>query len=120
MPGLIEPLAVVLKEYGIQKTRLPLDMSLWKSSQAPLIFLSFLVRPKFQRLGLQYRKCLYPQKRCFLDPGQLHAKLAADSETEVIVHPASHNDLASLEFPDSYTNERILEFQALRMLSFIP
>jgi hypothetical protein len=40
-------------------------------------------------------------------------------DAEIIVHPASHNDITTLEFPDSYTEHRVDEFLALRMLAFL-
>jgi predicted glycoside hydrolase/deacetylase ChbG (UPF0249 family) len=119
VPGLIDSVADLIQKSGIQKVRLPYDPKLWKTSQAPLILLSILARRKFIHHGFESLPCIYPQKGYYLDQGKLRARLAKHPQSEVIVHPAETNDLATLEFPDSYTNERVLEYRALRMLSLI-
>jgi predicted glycoside hydrolase/deacetylase ChbG (UPF0249 family) len=116
VPGLLDEIADLIRAAGIRRVRLPYDASLWRSSKAPLAILSLLVRAKMKRYGFESLPCIYPQEADFRDHGKLRARLAQSPEAEVIVHPAEVNDLETLEFPDSYTNGRIMEFQALRML----
>lgn len=116
IPGLIQSIADILHSEGIKKVRLPYDPSLWLSTKAPLVFLAALSRASFTRHGFEFMKCIYPQKAHFFDQGRLRACLSQGKSAEVIVHPASHNDLHTLEFQDSYTEGRVLEYQALRML----
>jgi len=118
VPGLIDTLAELIQKEGIQRIRLPYDRSLWKTAQAPIVLLSLLARRRFKKNGFQLYACIYPQKGCFQDHGILRAALAKNPQAEVIVHPAEKNDLGMLEFPDSYAEARVLEYQALRMLGF--
>ncbi len=119
VPGLIEATADLIHAEGIQRIRLPLDFSLWKTSQAPLIFLSLLARPKLIHHGFKFIPCIYPHRNYFLDHGKLRAQLTKNPQAEVIVHPAKTNDLGDLEFPDDYTCGRVYEFRALQMLRMI-
>jgi predicted glycoside hydrolase/deacetylase ChbG (UPF0249 family) len=118
IPGLIDAVSDLLKLAGIEKIRLPYDRTLWLSPQFPILLLSLLAAPRMKRHGLNSLECSYPKKSFYLNHGALRAKLAKKPHAEVIVHPAEWNDLDTLEYPDSYTHGRVLEFQALRMLYF--
>lgn len=117
VPGLLDAVADLLKERGIQTLRLPYVPSLWLSSKAPLVLLSALASSAMQRHGFRTQPCLYPQRQHFYDAGRMRALLASDPSAEVIVHPASYDDIATLEHPDSYGAQRVAEFRALRMLA---
>ncbi len=115
-PGLIQEISDLLKTNGITDVRLPLDFSISFGSKFILTFLSLWAIPTFKRLGLKTRPFFYPQKNDFLDPGLLRAKLNKHPANEVIVHPAETDDVRLLKQPDSYSADRVLEYQALQML----
>lgn len=119
VPGIIDLLAPQIQQSGIQKVRLPYDPTLWKTSQAPIAFLSILARRKFKKYGFHSLPCIYPKTTLYTDQGKLRAllakRLSQTPSAEIIVHPAEINDFSSLEFPDHYTSGRVIEFQALCM-----
>ncbi len=117
VPGLIDSIADLIQNAGIHQIRLPYDLSLWRTAQFPLIFLSLWARSKLIFYGFQSLPCIYPQHPVFQDQGLLRALLIKNPHSEVIVHPARKNDLDQLEFPDSYTEGRVIEYRALKMLS---
>lgn len=122
VPGVIEALAKDLHRHGIQSIRLPADPSLWSTSRFPLLILSWLAKSKLKKLGFQFLPCFYPRTSHFHDLGSFCSALtekASHRPTEVIVHPASQNDLETLGIPDSYTAGRVQELQTLRLLRFI-
>lgn len=119
IPGLIESLAPILKEARIHTVRLPYDPALKFTTKFPLLVLSMLARTSVERNGFKSLRVFYPQREHFLDHGLMRARINRNPSAEVIVHPASHNDIDGLEFPDSYTEGRVDEFKALQMLGFV-
>ena len=117
VPGLISTLADLIHQAGIKQVRLPYDPALWWSSQAPIALLSLLAKRQLDKNNFQYKKCIYPAQSYFLDQGKLRALLSKNPHAEVIVHPAAIDDMATLRFPDSYSSGRVIEYQALQMLS---
>ncbi len=117
VPGMIDELAPVLKEHGIKRVRLPYDPKLFLTMKFPLVILSLLARSRLRAHGFEYRPCFYPQLKHFQDPGALRSRLARNPTHEIIVHPARKADVHQLPIPDSYSEGRVLEFQALQMLS---
>jgi predicted glycoside hydrolase/deacetylase ChbG (UPF0249 family) len=115
-PGLLDGIADILKEKKIHQVRLPYDPALWLSPQMPIVLLSCLLRGKLKQHSFQYLPCLYPRQATFRDQGKLRAQIGKKFKSEIIVHPAEIDDLHQLEFPDSYTSGRVIEFEALRML----
>jgi predicted glycoside hydrolase/deacetylase ChbG (UPF0249 family) len=121
VPGLLETLAPRLRTAGIRYVRLPYDRSLLFTRRFPLFVLSWLARARLRRLGFEHSPTFfYPGAAHFRDHGWLRARLARDPAAEVIVHPARENDMADLEYSDIYTEERVTEFRALRMLGSLP
>lgn len=116
IPGLVTILADVLKDHGIRKIRLPYDKALWTTFKAPLVLLSLFNRKTLKNQGFESMTCFYPQNAHFRDHGLFRSRLSLSPEAEVIVHPAEFNDMGELEFQDSYTDGRVLEYRALRML----
>jgi predicted glycoside hydrolase/deacetylase ChbG (UPF0249 family) len=117
VPGMLDALAPVIREAGIRQVRLPADPALlWR--KPALWLLTRLAARDFRRLGFESLPCFYPQARHFGDQGRLRLELGRNPQAEVIVHPASENDLPRLSIPDSYTTGRVTEYRALRMLSF--
>lgn len=119
VPGIMAAIAPVLQQFGIKKVRLPYDPSHWLGRKAPLAFFAWMSGFQLKKFNLTSRPCIYPATSRFFDPGKLYAQLGRNPQAEVIVHPAQVNDLASLEFPDSYTAERVIEYRALSMLEFV-
>jgi predicted glycoside hydrolase/deacetylase ChbG (UPF0249 family) len=116
VPGLLDALAPTLRAAGLLEIRLPMDHRIF-FSKFSLVALAWFARPSFRRLGLKPLPCIYPQPKDFEDLGKLRALVGAYPLAEVIVHPASRDDLSELNIPDPYTSGRVHEFQALRMLS---
>jgi predicted glycoside hydrolase/deacetylase ChbG (UPF0249 family) len=128
VPGLIQAISKPLKELGIHQVRLPWDPSLWRTPQFPLLILSAWASRTFRKLGLRSLPCFYPSPRLIQSHPdfrrvlrsrvlrQTQSTSTAERALEIIVHPALRNDLATLEFPDSYQSGRVLEFYSLQML----
>jgi predicted glycoside hydrolase/deacetylase ChbG (UPF0249 family) len=117
VPGLLDAVADILQAHGIREVRLPYDPALWTTGKFPLNLLALWARRAAKRHGFASRPCFYPKHEHFLDPGRLRADLARFRDAEVIVHPARFDDLDTLEFKDSYTAGRVVEFHALKMLA---
>ncbi|MGK5090083.1 ChbG/HpnK family deacetylase [Bdellovibrionota bacterium FG-2] len=116
IPGVLEALAPLLKRHQISRIRLPYERRLWWSRKFPVnILASLATRPahKFHRFGFSALPCFYPKLSDFSDLAQLRSKLGAHFQHEIIVHPALENDLAGLEFPDSYGEGRVREYEML-------
>jgi predicted glycoside hydrolase/deacetylase ChbG (UPF0249 family) len=118
IPGLLSSVSPILHEYGISTVRVPYDPSIWFSSKFPLNILSPILRHAVLKQGFKTMEAFYPQETHFQDHGKMRGKLNRNPHAEIIVHPASRNDIASLEFPDSYTEGRVQEYRALRMLGY--
>jgi predicted glycoside hydrolase/deacetylase ChbG (UPF0249 family) len=117
VPGLLDALAPVIREAGIEVVRLPQDPALlWR--KPALWLLTQLARPGFARNGFATLPCYYPQAAHFNDQGRLRAELRREPRAEVIVHPAETDDLPLYRIPDPYTSGRVTEYQALKMLAF--
>ncbi len=116
VPGILDGVADLLRTARIKKLRLPYDSSLWFTTKAPLNILSCLAKAKLKKNGFESLPCSYPQFHAFMDQGKLRLLLEKNKNSEVIVHPAAFNDIATLDPPDPYQAERVLEFYALRML----
>jgi predicted glycoside hydrolase/deacetylase ChbG (UPF0249 family) len=118
VPGLMDQLAEQVKKAGIKVVRLPYDPGLWLSPKFPLLILSVLSKASLKKHGFQSMRVFYPSLIHFQDHGLLRAKMNENPFAEVIVHPAIRNDLSEIPFPDSYTEGRVREYHALRMLAF--
>ena len=120
VPGLMDAISTSLHLHGIRKVRLPWDLGLWSTSQFPLLILSALARRRFKLLRLESLPCFYPPSKLLIRHTQfrgiLRKRLLRTPEAELITHPAAHNDLGSLEFPESYQERRVDEFRSLQML----
>ena len=118
LPGLMKLISPVLKENQIQTVRLPYDPSLWLTRKFPILILSLLSKRTLDREGFKKAPSFYyPREGIFRDLGKLRARLNHHLDSEIIVHPADSNDFSLLEYPDPYTDGRVLEYQALRMLT---
>jgi predicted glycoside hydrolase/deacetylase ChbG (UPF0249 family) len=118
-PGVVDAIAPGIRAHGIRRVRLPYDPGLWLSTKAPVNLLSLLARRRIERLGFEALPCIYPQRRHFLDHGLLRRELVQNPGAEVIVHPAERDDFAEHGVEDPYTEGRVTEFRALRMLVYI-
>ena len=116
-PGLIDDIGDLLKKHHIRDVRLPYDPTLLFTSKFIINLLSLWAGNSFDRLKLRSRKCFYPLKKDFLDQARLRARLSRTEGYEVIVHPANKDDVRHLKYKDSYSADRILEYQALAMLN---
>jgi len=119
VPGILDALAETLKAAGIQVVRLPNDPSLKFSSKFALVPLSWLARTTIRKHQFASLPLFYPLAAHFQDHGLMRSKINRNPTAEVIVHPASYNDIHELEFTDTYTEGRVNEFRALRMLGYI-
>jgi predicted glycoside hydrolase/deacetylase ChbG (UPF0249 family) len=117
VPGLLAAVADILRAEGIEEVRIPYDPALWLGRKAPINMLALLARRAASRLGLRYRRCVYPSMRDFRDHGKLRAKIARRPEAEFIVHPAAEDDFERYRVADPYSGGRTIEYRALRMLA---
>jgi predicted glycoside hydrolase/deacetylase ChbG (UPF0249 family) len=116
VPGMLDALAPLILDAGIKAVRLPSDPRLlWRKPS--LWLLTLAARASFRRHGFETLECFYPQARHFRDQGGLRAELRRKPLAEVIVHPASVDDLRALRIPDPYTSGRVTEYRALKMLT---
>lgn len=118
VPGVIDTLAPVIRSHQIGWIRLVADRKLIFTLKAPLFFFSWFARFRLRALGFRFLPCFYPQSAHFRDHGLFRSELARNPEAEVITHPAEVNDFVKHRVPDVYAEQRVLEFKALRMLSF--
>ena len=119
VPGLLRALEPVLARRKLRRVRLPFDPGLVLTSRFPLACLALWARRELRRQGLSYAPFVYPAPALFADQGKLQARLlkrGRTSEAEVIVHPAEADDHRLFEHPDPYTDGRVTEYRALRML----
>ena len=117
LPGVLGAILPVLKQNFISDIRIPLDPKLIFTAKFPLVVMSLWAAFRAKSFGLSYRKCFYPQIKHFSDHGLMRAELAHHHDAEIIVHPALSADSERFEFPDTYTVERVYEYQALLMLA---
>jgi len=116
VPGLLDAIFPALQSAHLQTVRIPLDYSLLITPQAPIACLALLARRTARKNRLQWLPCIYPNIRLFKDQGLLRAKLARSPHAEVIVHPAQTNNFQQYHIADSYTEGRVTEYLALKML----
>ncbi len=116
LPGLLNEISDVLKGAGIGRVRLPYDPALWLTPKFPIVVLALLARASLRRNGFEYRPCLYPRMKHFVDHGRFRTALSRTPGSEVIVHPATFNDFLKWNVADTYSAGRVSEFEALRML----
>lgn len=119
VPGMIDEVAGTLKDAGIRQVRLPYDPALWLTPRMPISLLAWLASGKLKRHGFESLDCFYPFPEHFADPALFRSKLTRFARSEVIVHPASFNDIGTLKFSDSLREARVTEFLAIRMLGFL-
>jgi len=118
-PGLFAELSDLIKAAGISTIRIPYDPGLKYSGKLPLLIFSKMMEAKVKANGFRTLKVFYPQLIHFQDHGLLRSKINENPDAEVIVHPAYQNDIDSLEYPDSYTDGRVREYHALKMITFL-
>jgi predicted glycoside hydrolase/deacetylase ChbG (UPF0249 family) len=116
LPGLLAAMAPVLQESGIEWVRIPCDPRQLLTVRAPLPMAAWLARGSARRLGLRSLPFHYPSLRD-MQTGSAWSiglqRLTAGRLTEIVVHPASRDDMRDLEYPDSYGAGRIREYAAL-------
>jgi chitin disaccharide deacetylase len=116
IPGIIDAIAERCHQAGIRRMRLPYDPALWWTKLAALNVLSLGARSTLRKRGFDTLPCFYPRPEHFMDPGRFRASLALRAGAEVIVHPARANDFAACGIVDPYSEQRVREYRALRML----
>ncbi|MCM2279954.1 MAG: ChbG/HpnK family deacetylase [Oligoflexia bacterium] len=116
VPGLLEAIAPLALAAGIRVIRVPLERAHWRGPKLPLLLLSLRLRARARKLGFEFLPCHYPALSFFEDQGRLRATLARHLGHEIIVHPATRADFAEFAIPDEYSEGRVVEFRALRML----
>ena len=119
LPGVLRALAPVLRERGIRQVRVPFDSRMLATIRAPLPLMAWPARYTVMRLGLEALPFHYPRLRDMQDQEKWARdlqKIAGSGPTEMVVHPARRDDVASLEYPDSYGAGRVTEYRALLRL----
>lgn len=114
----------LIAEKGFRTLRWPFDARLFFSGKCVLNLLSLAALPSFKRSKLERRPFFYPSLAQFHRPLNLRDQLTRFSEKmgpsafgEVIVHPAAYEDFSTLGIQDSYSSQRVVEFNALKLMA---
>ncbi len=111
-PGIVEQIVPLAKARGVLDMRLPADPALWKTPKVLLLIFSLWAKFQFDRNGIKYKPCFYPQSKDFESGNRLYRALANKQGYEIILHPADEDDLKANACEDSYTYQRVTEFKA--------
>jgi len=116
VPGLLGLVSQKLKNSKIDTVRVPFDPRLLVTSKFPVAVLAaisfFSIRKNFSTLLF-----CYPQYKHFDSADKFLKYIKMYKGAEVTIHPAARNDIETLEFTDSFTNQRVREFNLLVKLS---
>ncbi|HUO58356.1 MAG TPA: ChbG/HpnK family deacetylase [bacterium] len=117
VPGLLDEISDILKAAGIRRVRVPYHPSLWLGRRVPIAWLGGTLRGAAQKLNFAFLPFYYPTARDFSSFNRLVHCLNRTARSEVIIHPASRNDIPKASPSDSYREGRVAEFSLLRLLS---
>jgi predicted glycoside hydrolase/deacetylase ChbG (UPF0249 family) len=116
VPGLFESIADILHGVNLMEVRTPLDFALVPTKKFPIPLLSIRLKNKLRKYGFNTNPFYYPKQTDFLNSNKLRQLLELNSEKEILVHPAAHDDLTELRIPDDYRGQRVLEYQTLKLV----
>jgi predicted glycoside hydrolase/deacetylase ChbG (UPF0249 family) len=112
-PFVVDEVAQISADQKIPETRLPSDPQLWLSSKFLLPLLSLFAKSVFDRHQLKYRPFFYPSLALFKHPTKLKQALRKRAGYEIIVHPAETSGAQNFDLGDSYSRQRVIEYDAL-------
>lgn len=112
-PGVGRAVAEACREVGIRQVRLPLDKSSLNLSHLVIGLLARVSQRHFRRASLSSLPFFYPDLAAFKNPSVFLEQLSRRRGYEVLVHPADTSDVATLSSPDSYSEQRVVEYTAL-------
>lgn len=115
--GLLGEISDILRASGIRNVRVPYHPSLWLSFKAPLAWFGKTVQGAVQNLRFSSIPFYYPTQKDFSSFNRLVRCLNRTNRSEIIIHPASRNDIARESPSDSYRQHRVREFDLLRLLA---
>ncbi|MBI3534546.1 MAG: ChbG/HpnK family deacetylase [Deltaproteobacteria bacterium] len=119
LPGVITNCANILKgNVEIRFIRCPLDFKLFFTKKLPIVILSFLQKKNLKKYGFKTYSFVYPQISDFQDFGRYCQKISQTENAEILVHPAAKNE-DTLEWKDSYNENRVHEYETLKKLWLI-
>lgn len=117
LPGLLDIVADLLKEFKVPEVRLPLDWSLMASPQLPLVPLSLMMVRSLKKNGFRSSPFAYPPQGVLENPERLAKYLRGKSGFEILTHPAEQIDFNKLGIKDELRDERVRQYETL--MSFI-
>lgn len=117
VPGLLDEVADILREFGVRRVRVPYHRSLWFGRKAPIAWLGHTVEKAAKRLQFSFDPFYYPTLGDFSSFNRLVHCLNRSVQTEVLIHPAFRDDIAQEAPSDTYRRHRVIEFNVLRLLS---
>lgn len=114
LPWMAEPVAQAARAFGITKVRFMDD-----PAHTPSRLATRWCRRRYLRAWpeaeLERTHYLFPTGQW--SASELEAKVAGAEERALLIHPATHDDFASLEFSDGLRAARVSEFRSLKGLS---
>ena len=116
-PGVLRSIADILKEEGIHEVRKPVDDRLWKTSKFPLNVFGHGLSSVLKAYDLTSLPFAYPDAPLFRHEEALQEFFALNAGREILVHPAAAMDFEQLGIQDTMTDERVVQYEALKALA---
>jgi predicted glycoside hydrolase/deacetylase ChbG (UPF0249 family) len=116
VPGIMKSILPVLREVGVTQVRVPWDPARLLSRMSPVMILALGARLKWKKWGLMFLPCVYPSPANYRSERRLLRIVARTGGYELIVHPATRDDISELRIPDDYSGDRVREYLTLRSL----
>jgi predicted glycoside hydrolase/deacetylase ChbG (UPF0249 family) len=115
VPGFVHKMASLFAEQEIVRVRTEFSNKLFFTAKLPVKLLSLFSRSEIKRLGLRSRKVYCPHYTQFRTPQDFDNYLIdLPSYSSVLFHPAAKNDIRQHSTTDTYTQERVHEFELLQ------
>lgn len=109
VPGVLELIQPLYKEFGITSIRLPMERSHLTSYLGSQYV--WWKRKKFSNLKLRIYG--YPQPKHFIN-AQAFLRTTQMGERPILVHPAAYDDFKDNPYGDTLCEERVLQYNSLR------
>ncbi|HVZ79742.1 MAG TPA: ChbG/HpnK family deacetylase [bacterium] len=117
VPGVLEALSKTLHAQGIRQVRVPYHPSLWWGKRALVAWFGRSLKDRVRWLGFRTEPFYYPLPGDLSNFNRLVRCLNRVADSEVLIHPAIHNDIPQAAPSDGYREGRVNEFNLLRLLA---
>jgi predicted glycoside hydrolase/deacetylase ChbG (UPF0249 family) len=99
-------------KYHIKNARLPYCNSNFFNTKIILNLFSMMAKRKMNENNIKFSKFYYPNYK-ILNSNKLKTKLRHRENHEIITHPSYFNDFKMFNIDDSYSSERVREYELL-------